>query len=59
MIYWYYKQSGTVLAESQRFAEEISRTTGNYLDDNYTALDTAGYKDWARATCSTLKRRCA
>lgn len=47
LIYWYYKQSGTVLAESKKFAEEISRTTGYYLDDDYTAVDAAGYKDWA------------
>ncbi|MBQ6298536.1 MAG: hypothetical protein IJK81_12795 [Selenomonadaceae bacterium] len=47
LIYWYYKQSGTVLAESQKFAEEISNVTGYYLDDDYTAVDAAGYKDWA------------
>lgn len=47
LIYWYYKQSGNVLAESQKFAEEISRTTGYPLDDDYTAVDAAGYKDWA------------
>lgn len=47
LIYWYYKQSGNVLTESQKFAEEISRTTGYYLDDDYIAVDAAGYKDWA------------
>ena len=47
LIYWYYKQSGEVLAESQKFAEEISRTTNYPLDDDYTAVDAAGYKDWA------------
>ena len=47
LIYWYYKQSGNVLAESKKFAEEISRSTGYYLDDDYTAVDAAGYKDWA------------
>ena len=47
LIYWYYKQSGTVLAESQKFAEEISRATNYPLDGDYTSVDAAGYKDWA------------
>ncbi len=47
VIYWYYKQSGSVLAESKKFAEEISSATNYPLDDDYTALDAAGYKDWA------------
>ena len=47
LIYWYYKQSGEVLSESEKFAREISRTTGYPLDDDYTAVDAAGYKDWA------------
>ena len=47
LIYWYFKQSGSVLAESQKFAQEISHTTGYYLDEDYTAVDAAGYKDWA------------
>ena len=47
LIYWYYKQSGAVLAESEKFADEISRTTGYYLEDDYTTVDAAGYKDWA------------
>lgn len=47
LIYWYYKQSGIALEESEKFAQEISRTTGYPLDDNYTAVDAAGYKDWA------------
>ena len=47
LIYWYYKQSGTVLSESEKFAEEISRVTGYPLDGDYTAVDAAGYKDWA------------
>lgn len=47
LIYWYYKQSGAVLNESKKFAGEISRATGYPLDDDYTAVDAAGYKDWA------------
>ena len=47
LIYWYFKQSGKVLEESQKFANEISYTTGYYLEDDYTAVDAAGYKDWA------------
>lgn len=47
LIYWYYKQTGTVLAESKKFANEISSATGYYLDNDYTAVDAAGYKDWA------------
>lgn len=47
LIYWYYKQQGDVLAESQRFAQRISAETGYPLDNDYTAVDAAGYKDWA------------
>ena len=47
VIYWYYKQSGIVLDKSKKFADEISNATGYPLDDDYTALDAAGYKDWA------------
>ena len=47
LIYWYYKQSGAVLDESRKFANEISSVTGYPLDDDYTAVDAAGYKDWA------------
>ena len=47
LIYWYYKQSGAVLAESEKFANAISRETGYYLDQDYTAVDAAGFKDWA------------
>ena len=47
LIYWYYKQSGAVLAESEKFANEISAVTRYPLDDDYTAVDAAGYKDWA------------
>lgn len=47
LIYWYYKQSGNVLAESEKFASAISSVTGYPLDDDYTAVDAAGYKDWA------------
>ena len=47
LIYWYYKQSGAVLAESEKFANAISRETGYYLDSDYTAVDAAGFKDWA------------
>lgn len=47
LIYWYYKQSGSVLEESKRFAQRISSETGYPLDSDYTAVDAAGYKDWA------------
>lgn len=47
LIYWYYKQSGAVLDESRKFANEISAETGYPLDGDYTAVDAAGYKDWA------------
>ena len=47
LIYWYYKQQGDVLSESRRFAELINAETGYPLDDDYTAVDAAGYKDWA------------
>ena len=47
LIYWYYKQSGNVLTESKKFANTISRETGYYLDSDYTAVDAAGFKDWA------------
>ena len=47
LIYWYYKQSGTVLTESEKFAKHISAVTGYPLDDDYTAVDAAGFKDWA------------
>ncbi len=39
LIYWYFKQSGNVLEESKKFADEISSTTGYYLDDDYTAVE--------------------
>ena len=47
LIYWYYKQTGNVLAESEKFAKAISAETGYYLDSDYTAVDAAGFKDWA------------
>jgi len=47
LIYWYYKQSGNVLTKSKKFANTISRETGYYLDSDYTAVDAAGFKDWA------------
>ena len=47
VIYWYYKQQGAILSESKKFAQRISNETGYYLDADYTALDPAGYKDWA------------
>ncbi|MBR1647028.1 MAG: hypothetical protein IJ685_09660 [Selenomonadaceae bacterium] len=47
LIYWYFKQSGQILDESKKFAEDISAVTNYYLDDDYTAVDAAGYKDWA------------
>ena len=46
-IYWYYKQTGNVLKESADYAECISAETGYPLDSDYTAVDAAGYKDWA------------
>ena len=47
LIYWYYKQEGAVLDESRTFAQRISNETGYPLDSDYTAVDAAGYKDWA------------
>ena len=47
LIYWYYKQQGAVLEESKKFAQRISSETGYYLDSDYTAIDAAGFKDWA------------
>ena len=47
VIYWYYKQQGAVLEKSKKFAQRISNETGYYLDADYTALDPAGFKDWA------------
>ena len=47
LIYWYFKQEGQVLIKSQKFAQTISDETGYYLDDDFTAVDAAGYKDWA------------
>lgn len=47
LIYWYYKQEGDVLTQSRNFAERISNETGYVLDADYTAVDAAGYKDWA------------
>ena len=47
LIYWYYKQQGNVLAQSEVFAKRISNTTGYPLDSDYTAVDAAGFKDWA------------
>lgn len=47
VIYWYYKQQGAVLETSKRFAQIISDETGYWLDSDYTALDPAGFKDWA------------
>lgn len=47
LIYWYYKQSGEVLEDSKKFSQSISNVTGYVLDGDYTAVDAAGYKDWA------------
>ena len=47
LIYWYYKQKGDVLAESRRFASLVEEETGYPLDDDYTSVDAAGFKDWA------------
>ena len=47
LIYWYYKQEGIVLEESRKFAQRIADETGYPLDTDYTAVDAAGFKDWA------------
>ncbi|MBQ9414848.1 MAG: hypothetical protein IJU16_06970 [Clostridia bacterium] len=47
LIYWYYKQTGQVLNSSRAFAKAIADETGYTLDSDYTAVDAAGYKDWA------------
>ncbi len=47
LIYWYYKQTGETLEQSEKFAQAISDVTGYYLDGDYTTVDAAGYKDWA------------
>ena len=47
LIYWYYKQDGEVLEKSRNFANIISEETNYPLDFDYTAVDAAGYKDWA------------
>lgn len=47
LIYWYYKQEGAVFDKSHAFAQRISDETGYPLDSDYTAVDAAGYKDWA------------
>lgn len=47
VVYWYFRQDGDLLAQSRRFADEISQVTGYPLDGNYNNLDPAGYKDWA------------
>ena len=36
-----------MLTESKKFAEEISNVTKYPLDEDYTAVYAAGYKDWA------------
>ena len=36
-----------MLAESKHFADLMSEETGYPLDGDYTAVDAAGYKDWA------------
>ena len=47
LIYWFYKQEGETLTASRKFANAVSQETGYYLDDDYTAVDAAGFKDWA------------
>ena len=47
LIYWYYKQSGDVLEASRLFAQRISDETRYPLDSDCTAVDAAGFKDWA------------
>ncbi len=47
LIYWYFKQTGSLLEETQSFAHAISSATGYYLEGDYTKVDAAGYKDWA------------
>lgn len=47
VIYWYFGQEGELYDETKAFGERISVITGYVMDDNYQALDPAGYKDWA------------
>ncbi len=47
VIYWYFGQEGEFRTQTEEFAKLISSETGYVLDENYTALDPAGYKDWA------------
>lgn len=47
VIYWYFKQTGDLRTVSENFAQVMGDLTGYPLDDNYEALDPAGYKDWA------------
>lgn len=47
LIYWYYKQEGSVFDQSYAFAQCISNETGYTIDSDYTSVDAAGYKDWA------------
>lgn len=47
VLYWYFGQQEPLLSESRAFTEAIAAVTGYRMDDNYEALDPAGYKDWA------------
>ncbi len=47
VIYWYFGQEGDLLQQTEKFAKDISSSTGYPTDANYEKLDPAGYKDWA------------
>lgn len=47
VIYWYFGQEGELRNTSEQFAQSISEITGYRLNSNFSALDPAGYKDWA------------
>lgn len=47
VIYWYFGQTGQLKADTEAFANEISRVTGYSADADHVNLDPAGYKDWA------------
>ena len=47
VIYWYFGQEGDLLQQTEKFAKDISSSTGYPTDANYEKLDPAGYMDWA------------
>ena len=47
VIYWNFGQTGQLKTQTEEFARSISNVTGYTIDGNYSALDPAGYKDWA------------